>query len=81
MKRILMIVGACFLAFIVIASIAATKQGLTLRAISKPGSGTIVEFSLPKASRVNLSIYDVMGRKVANVKKRCIVVFKGGALC
>jgi len=48
-------------------SIAATKQELTLRAIPKPGSGTVVAFSLPKAGKVNLSIYDVIGRKAANL--------------
>ena len=29
--------------------------------------GTTIDFSLPKASRVHLSVYDVMGREVANL--------------
>ena len=67
MKRILMIAGVCFLALIIIASIAATKQGLTLQAFSNPRSGPLVTFSLPKASKVSLEIYDITGKKVMNL--------------
>jgi len=67
MKRAFAIVGVCLLASIVIVSMAATKQGLTLRATPKPGSGTTVEFNLPKASEVNLSIYDITGKKVKDI--------------